>query len=284
MHDVVEGPQGGRPLERAASAQGQRQQGGEREHVARRGQGPPLRLLGGHERGRADHPTGVSEFGVLLDRPGDPEVDHPHAVLGEQDVPRLEVAVDQPRPVDLHQGRRQSDRQPVHGVRGQRAAGLHRVRQRRADHEHRGQPGRHRLHVGVHHGRRVGAGHPAGGGDLAPEPGPERVIGGEPFMYLLDRHQPPVRARTQQHPAHPAAAELGQDPVRTDLGRIGLPTRPHRGSRGSRRTRCARGAGHLNAGVVADMSGDAPFTVTYFANSTADAASALVVSSHCPFG
>ena len=58
-----------------------------------------LDLLGGHVLGRAHHEARLGEVGVL-GRLGDAEVGHLHPpVAGEQDVGRLDVAVDEPGPV-----------------------------------------------------------------------------------------------------------------------------------------------------------------------------------------
>jgi hypothetical protein len=80
----------------------------------------PLRLLGRQVGGGAEHGGGAGD-GLVVDRAGDPEVGDLHgAVVGEQDVAGLDVAVDQAPVVGVGQGRADVGRRPP--ARGPRSA------------------------------------------------------------------------------------------------------------------------------------------------------------------
>jgi hypothetical protein len=84
--------------------------------------------------------------GAGAGRPGDAEVNDPRAVVGQDDVARLEVAVDEAAGVDRGQPLGQRGTEPL-GLRGaERAALGDRRRQRRPGHvggDHPSTPHRH---------------------------------------------------------------------------------------------------------------------------------------------
>ena len=90
-------------LERASSGEELERDARERVPVTRRRARLPACLLRRHVAGRAEHRPGGGE-GVVPGRPGDPEVGDPdRAVLRDEEVGGLHVAVDDParmRPVE----------------------------------------------------------------------------------------------------------------------------------------------------------------------------------------
>ena len=105
----------------------------EREQVAAAVERHPLDLLRGHVGGAADHHAGARQVGLLADRLGDAEVAHldPPAAPDQQ-VPRLDVAVDDPRLVRRGQcvGRLRGDLERLGG--GREVAAREPVRERLA--------------------------------------------------------------------------------------------------------------------------------------------------------
>ena len=164
--------------ERLAARGGEGEHRTQAEHVAERPHLLPLGLLGGHEAGRADHEAGPRQRSCLRGL-GDPEVDHPRPVQGQQHVGRLEVTVHHARRMDRGQALGQIHGQRQQGPGVQRSAAPDRLGQRRAGHVRGGQPGHPGVHVRVHYQRREQAAHFPGGGDLAAEPGAELGIGGQ---------------------------------------------------------------------------------------------------------
>ena len=96
----------------------------------------------------------------------------------------------------------------------------YRLSQRRPGDISRGQPRRRTIDVGVHHHGREYAAHPARRGDLSPEPIPELRIRGQLSADDLHRYRPPARGDAEENPPHAAAAQLADQPVRTDRLRI----------------------------------------------------------------
>ena len=169
--------------------------------------------------------------GVGLDRAGQPEVgDLHHAVVGEQDVLRLDVAVHEPGAVRRGQRaqHRLHDRDGLGGA--EPAAFAQQVAQRAALDELHDQedvvPVRVDLVALVVDGDGVEVGEPGGGARLAGEPVAERRVGGQRRGHDLDRDEPVeplVDGRV--HRGHPAARDTLQDPVAA-LERRGRPVGP----------------------------------------------------------
>ncbi len=141
--------------------------GAEGEDVPGRVEGPAPNLFGGHERGRADPHTGLGDRSRgCLDRSGDAEVDHPGAVGGEDDVPRLEVAVDHPGGVDGLQRLRDPGEQDQDGLRRQGALAGDGRGERGGGDVGGGQPGARGVGVAVDDRRGVQALDPLGDRDF----------------------------------------------------------------------------------------------------------------------
>jgi hypothetical protein len=174
----------------------------------------------------------VGQVGAALGGAGDAEVDDARTVAGEQDVARLEVPVHQPGPVDGGQRRRQPGGQVPHGGGRQRPGRVDGFLQRRPGDEHRSEPRRRRVRVGVHHRRGVGARDQPGDLDLAAEPFAEAGIVREPAVHLLDGGRPAVGGDPEQHPAHPALADRGEQPVPPGPRRLTRTQRLHTHLRG----------------------------------------------------
>ncbi len=151
---------------------------------------------------------------------GDAEVDDPRAVVREQDVGRLEVAVHQALVVDRTQPLGERGAQGADHGQGQRALLAHGVSERRPRHVGGGHPGPLGVGVGVDHLCCPEPAHPARRGHLAPEPGAELGVARQVRVDQLDRDGPPGPRTAQVDAAHPAGPELALDHVRPDLARI----------------------------------------------------------------
>jgi len=198
----------------------------EREHVDRRGRGPPFGLLGGHEPGRADPHAGPGHRGGV-GRPGDPEVDHPGPVRGEQHVGRLQVTVHEAGVVNHLQRLGDARGQQQHGVGRQRPVPGDRLLQRGTGHVGGHQPGRAAIGIGVEHLGGVQPVHPPGRRDLLPEPVAELLVIAEFRPDDLQRDRPAARGEREVHPAHAAGPQPGAQPVPGDLGRVVTGQRLH---------------------------------------------------------
>ncbi|EFE83243.1 predicted protein [Streptomyces albidoflavus] len=207
---------------RGVAGGGEDQGGAEREDVAGAGDAAGvLGLLGRHVGGGADGDVGHGQPGVG-DAGGDAEVDDARAVLDDQDVGRLEVAVDEPGAVDRLEGLGDAGGEPAHGGRGQRPALVHYFLQRGRRHVGGGEPGDGGAGVGVDDGGGVEAGDGTRGLDLAGEADPEQLVLGQLGADRLDRH-PASRGRPGQiHQAHTAGPEPRQHLERSDPSRIVL--------------------------------------------------------------
>ncbi len=161
--------------------------------------------------------------GAGLDGAGDAEVDDPGAVLGQQDVGRLEVAVDHARGVDRTQALRQPCRQGQDRTRRQRPVLVHRVRQRRAFNISRGQPRHRAVNICVDDRSREQSADLARDRDLPPEALPEFGVRGQMSADNLHRDRPAARGTAKEHLPHAARAEAPAQPVRSDQVRISRP-------------------------------------------------------------
>lgn len=223
---LVQGPVNDRgqrvPAERGTTGGGEGQHGPEREHVGGRGERPAADLLGGHVTGGADdlplggerprRPAGRVMVGGLADA----EVDDPGPVLGQQDVGRFEVAVQQPRRVDRDQRLAEPGAERAQKRLGHRPVPFDRLLQAEPVDVRGRQPRDGPVRVGLDHGAGERAADPLGGRDLGPEPGPEPRVPGELRPHHLDRHRPSGRGRAQVHPSHAALAQPPQHPVPAD--------------------------------------------------------------------
>ncbi len=205
------------PLTERASPRGRvHQDAAQREDVARRAdRRAGRRLFGGEVAGGADHRIGGGEGGGAL-VPGDPEVDEPGPVQGEEHVAGFHVAVDEPALVDRHQGGREPRPERPYGRGGQGAPVADDLAQRGAGDEGGRQPRFPRLRVGAEHRDHPRPGDPPGGLRLPPEPGPEAGVGGVLGPDHLHGGEGPARRTRQVDHAHAARAEPGQRAVRAD--------------------------------------------------------------------
>ena len=135
---------------------------------------------------------------------GKPEPRHPRSVLVQQDVRGVEIPVYQPRVVNGTQPRCQPGSQQQQRVGGHRPPVAHRLGQRRPGHVRRGQPRDVSVQVRGDHRRGERPVHPAGRGDLGPEP----RIGGH--VGLDDPHRDALSARRQAQEQLVAAQRLKQ--------------------------------------------------------------------------
>ena len=187
---------------------GEDQHRAEREDVTRAGDAAGvLGLLGRHVGGGAD--GDVRHRQTCVRNAGrDTEVDDPGAVLDDQDVRRLEVAVHQSGAVDRLQRLRDARRQPAHRLGRHRPALVHYLFERGRGDVRGGQPRHGRTRVGVDHGRRVEAGDRPGRLHLTGEADAEELVLGELRPDRLDRHAPARKPSARDRPApcrrHPA--------------------------------------------------------------------------------
>lgn len=128
VHDAVDQRGRGTGPERSFAGGGEREHRSQAEYVTGRPDHLPFRLLRGHEAGRAHHQAGVGQRGRLCGA-GDPEVDDPGSVGGQQHVGGFQVTVDNARCVDRAQALGQRCGQRQHRRRGQRPMGGHGVGQ-----------------------------------------------------------------------------------------------------------------------------------------------------------
>jgi hypothetical protein len=133
-----------------------------------------------------------------------PEPRDPRPVLGQQDVRGVEIPVHQPRVVNGAQPRRQPGGQQQQGRGRRRPPVAHRLGQRRPGHVRGGQPRNVGVQVRGDHRRGERAVHPAGRGDLGPEP----RIGGR--VGPDDPHRDALTVRRQAQEQLVAAQRLEQ--------------------------------------------------------------------------
>ena len=218
VDDAVE--QGvGRPLaERRLPAGGERHDRAPPEHVGLGPARPALHLFRRHPPGRAQGDAGAGELRRLAHR-GDAEVDHHRRVGGQQDVARLEVAVDDTGLVDRRERVGERHGQRDEPFTGHRAGLVDRLLQRRPVDERRRQPRHGGVGIGGEHPGRPRAADAAGGLDLAAEPGTERLVvarrpGGP---HELEGGRPLLGVEGEEHHAHAALAEAADDLEPGDL-------------------------------------------------------------------
>ncbi len=193
-----------------------------------RGAGDAVRAdLLGRDEGRCADDRILSDAGGV-GRVGDAEVDHAWPERREQNVRRLEIAVDETGPVDRGQRRGDAYRDPFEVRGAQRSAGAHRLCQGGAVDELRDDEGLPVRRVdGVEKFRRAEPGDAAAHLGLAAEPRAERGNGGDVGPDHLDRDEPSFGRAAQVDGAHPALAEPADNAVTGQLGRIPRPQRSH---------------------------------------------------------
>jgi len=135
---------------------------------------------------------------------GQPEPSHPWPVPVQQHVRGVEIPVHQPRVMNGRQPRCQPGGQQQQGRSRHRPPVAHRVGQRRPGHVRRGQPRDVSVQVRGDHRRGERPVHPAGRGDLGPEP----RIGGHVGLDDPHRDALPVGRQAQEQPV--AAQRLKQ--------------------------------------------------------------------------
>ncbi len=216
MHDAV-----GRS-ERMPPGRRVRQHGPEAEDVAGRGERCAAHLLRRHEARRSDRRAGMRHAtdGGRLQRPCDAEVDDPRPVDGDQDIGRLEVAVDDSGGMDRPQSTGQSGGEDPYRPLGQRGAAADDLLQGRAGDIARGDPGGLGLGVRVQHGRGPLPADLPRGPHLPPEARPELLLAGQLRTHQLDRDRPAAIRTGQEHPPHAALAEPPDQAVVPDPPRI----------------------------------------------------------------
>jgi hypothetical protein len=140
---------------------------------------------------------------------GKPEPRHPRPVLVQQDVRGVEIPVHQPRLVNGTQPRCQPGGQQQQGRSRHLPPVAHRLGQRRPGHVRGGQPRDVGIQVRGDHRRGERPVHPAGRGDLGPEP----RIGGH--VGADDPHRDALAVRRQAQ-EQPIAAQRLKQLVRPD--------------------------------------------------------------------
>ncbi len=210
-HLVVPGR--GRAVAEGGAARRLGEDHSESEHVDRGGDRTAAgELLGCQEARRADLQAGLRQ-GRAVQGAGDAEVDDARPVLRDDDVRRLQIPVDDPRPVDRFQCLGQAGRQHGERVRRQCSDAREYRLQGGSGHEGRHQPGRIPVRVGVDHRRGVEATDPPCRRDLVGEPAPEPGLGAQFGAYDLDGDRTAgLRAAQVDHP-HATLAEPSHQPV-----------------------------------------------------------------------
>ena len=147
--------------------------------------------------------------------PGEPEVGHlGRAVAREQDIGRLQIAMDQPGPVSLREPGRDATPDRHDAVRRQRRLGRDQVCEVGTRHELHEQ---HGLAVDVDQpldADQVGVADPGQEPCLGLEAPLRPVVGALAVVQDLAGPQPPIVAGHLHDPADRARAELPSDPVR----------------------------------------------------------------------
>ncbi|CAM5616201.1 putative protein OS=Streptomyces antimycoticus OX=68175 GN=SSPO_048670 PE=4 SV=1 [Streptomyces antimycoticus] len=221
--------------ERLTSGGGEGEHRAQAEDIARGGDRLAAHLLGRHETGRADDRAGHRQIAARGGAHGvqgarDAEVDNARTVDGDEDVGRLEIAVDQPGAVDVAQREGQSVRQDPQRALGQRTEvlGDDAVQGRTAD-VAGGHPGHLGVGVGVEHGGGPLAADPCGRLHLPLEAAAEVGLSCEFGLYELHRYGAAAGGAGEIDPAHSALAELAEQPVLADPPRVLGPEVLHRG-------------------------------------------------------
>lgn len=194
------------------SGGGDRGDEAEREHVARRGHFAAGALLGRHELRGADEAAAACEAGGL-GCPGDAEVDDPRPVGGEQDVARLEVAVDHSRRVHRVQGAGDAGDELEGGGQGQRTVDVQGLVQGQPGYVCAGQPRLLAVRVVVEHRHEVVAADLLGGPDLLLEAVPELAVARVLTADHLECDGLVAPRAGQVHGTHAALADPGEQPV-----------------------------------------------------------------------
>ena len=172
------------------------------------------RLLGGDVVGGAEHPTGSGQA-VDLERAGDSEVGDLGPPVGvDQHVLRLDVAVDQPRLVSARKAAADLDRVGGRLVGRQPPAFGDPLLQRHSRHVLEDDVGVALVLAGVDHPDQVGMGELSDRAGLPAEALELIGLVGDLAVEDLDRHVASERlVDSQVDHRHPAAAELGLEPV-----------------------------------------------------------------------
>lgn len=186
--------------------------GAEGVDVALLGQVLAVELLRRHDVQGADDSVVPGQGGVGVRDLGDAEVDDARAVVGHDDVARLEVAMDDPALVDGGQALGQRRPERTDAGFAERPAPVDGGGQGRTRNISRGHPGRFGVRVRGHDRGGVEPPDRAGGGHLVAEPEPEVRVVGMPGVDDLDRHLSVTRRDAQVDPAHAAFAEPAQQP------------------------------------------------------------------------
>ncbi len=209
-------------VEGGVSGGGEDEGGAEGEDVAGTGDAAGVAgLFRRHVRGGADGDVGHGEAGVG-DTRGDAEVDHTGTVLDDEDVGRLEVAVDQARAVDGLEGLGDAGRQPADRLGRQGPALVHYFLEGGGGHVGGGEPGHGGAWIGVHDGRGVEAGDRPCRFHLAGEADAEQLVFGELGTHRLDRHAPAGCRPCEIDQPHAAGSEPSQHLEGADPPRVVL--------------------------------------------------------------
>lgn len=218
VDDLVEhrGVRCGAFAEGVAAGSGEGENGAEREDVPCGADVLPQSLLGWQIAGRADDNSRLRHT-VSVHRPRDAEVDDARAVRSQQDVGRLEVAVDQADCVDFLESGGETCAQRADRVLGEGPVRLDQVGQVGAEDVRRREPWQCRVRGRVHDRGRVAARDRAGHLDLVLETAAEVDVGGQVLAYDLDRDRTTTRRACEIDPAHASRAESPQQPVAAQL-------------------------------------------------------------------
>ncbi len=202
--------------ERSLACGGEGEHRAQAEQVAGRADIRAQGLFGGHEPRRADPQVGARGY-ARLGGLGNPEVDDPRPIFGQQHVGRFKVTMHDTGGVDSVQALRQPGGQRQQRAHGKGSVLTHRLAQRGPGDVRRGQPRHRAVQVRVDHQRGEQAAYLPGGRDLLPEPGPELRVRGQFGPDDLDGDGPAPRGHAQEHLSHATAAQLTEQLVGPDL-------------------------------------------------------------------
>ena len=199
------------PEERGSAGHHFEEDDAHRVDVTARIDSEPFRLFGRKVGRGSHHRTGLREALFGVHGPGDAEVGHLHlAVVGDEDVARLDVPVDDPVLVCVPEGRGHMGTDVCGALRRERAGGLENRRQRAAvDELHHDEVGPGVL-TPVEDGDDVGMREVGGGLGLPAEPLDERPVDRQFGKQDLQCHRPIEQAVV-------GAVDLGHAPSSNEV-------------------------------------------------------------------
>ena len=227
MHHAVQHHLGTTVPEGRVGGRGVGKRGPEREHIGSRRNGSPPHLLRREKPGRPDSRTDMGER-RRPGSPGDTEVDDPRPLGGEQDVRRLEIAMDNPGLMHSHKplGQRGPDGGDLGRTERPLVGDL--VMQGRPGHVLSGEPRPISLKIRRDEPSGAPPTNPPSGRDLAREPRTELLVLRQIRPDHLQRDPLPLAVGAQIDDTHSARAEPSVKPERADDARVLAPQAHHR--------------------------------------------------------